>query len=113
MKKIILTLMCLILISCTNGSCDFRNISWKRESDCDTETIEFRLDGSFSYFCGCGNPVNDSDLCDSYTYDEKTNTIYLNYEQTTEDSIPIIKIISCTDKKLKLDFNGEIRTFHR
>ena len=40
-----------------------------------TESINFREDGGFSYHCGCGSPVEDYDLFDSYTYDSKNNVI--------------------------------------
>jgi hypothetical protein len=40
-----------------------------------TESINFREDGGFSYHCGCGSPVEDYDLFDSYTYDSENNVI--------------------------------------
>ncbi len=40
-----------------------------------TESISFREDGGFSFSCGCGSPVEDYDLFDSYKYDSKNNVI--------------------------------------
>ena len=50
----------------------FTDIDWCRETEIDVEHICFSSDGSFSYYSGCGNPANDSDLCEGYTYDDET-----------------------------------------
>ena len=91
----------------------FVNISWTRDAEHDTETIRFGDDGSFSYSCGCGNPVNDSDLCEGYTYDDTTKTIRLNCVETTDETVTTIKIVKCDKNSLHLDFNGEIRVFEK
>ena len=89
----------------------FVNTSWTRDAEHDAETIRFGEDGSFSYSCGCGNPVNDSDLCEGYTYDDATKTITLNCIETTDEMVTIIKIVKCDENSLHLDFDGEIRIF--
>ena len=89
----------------------FVNTAWMREGEHDVETIRFGDDGSFSYSCACGNPVNDADLCEGYTYDSDTKTITLECIETTDDMVTVIKIAKCDEKELKLDFNGEIRIF--
>lgn len=89
----------------------FADFSWTREAENDTETIRFYSDGRYSYYCACGNPVNDSDLNRGYTYDDETKTITISYFETTEETIPEIKLEKCTDDILKLNFNGEIREF--
>ena len=89
----------------------FTDISWTRDAEQDIETIRFGSDGDFSYFCVCGNPVNDSDLCEGYTYDEATKTITLNCIETTDEMIDVIRIEKCDEKELHLDFDGEIRVF--
>ena len=94
-------------------SSSFVNISWTREGEHDTETIRFGEDGSFSYYCGCGNPVNDSDLCEGYTYDDATKTITFNCIETTDEMITEIKVVKCDENSLHLDFNGEIRIFEK
>ena len=89
----------------------FTDITWTRETEADIEYIRFSADGSFSYYCACGNPVNDSDLCEGYTYDNKTKTIKLNCIQTTESMVTTIIIINYDENSIELDFNGDIRTF--
>ena len=83
---------------------------WSRQTESDTEYISFSEDGKFSYYCACGNPVDDYDLCDTYTYDKETNKITLNCDSA--DIIDEIKIIKSTEYELVLDFNGETREFH-
>ena len=91
----------------------FVNISWTRDAEHDTETIRFGEDGSFTYYCGCGNPVNDSDLCEGYTYDDATKTITLNCIEITEEMVTKIKIVKCDENSLLLDFNGEMKIFEK
>ena len=89
----------------------FTDKAFTRKAEHDTETIWFGSDGSFTYSCGCGNPVNDSDLSEGYTYDDKTKTITINYMETTDETVSQIKIESYDDKSITLDFDGEIREF--
>ena len=91
----------------------FTDVSWTRDAGNDIETIRFSSDGKFTYYCSCGNPVNDSDLCESFTYNEETKEITLDCFEETEDTITTIKIVSSTDATLELDFNGEIRKFEK
>ncbi|MGN1370662.1 MAG: hypothetical protein ACI4XM_00065 [Candidatus Coprovivens sp.] len=83
---------------------------WSRQIEGDTEYISFSKDGNFSYFCACGNSVDDYDLCDTYTYDKKTNKITLNCDSS--DIIDKITIVKSTEYELVLEFNGETREFH-
>ena len=91
----------------------FTDVSWTRNAPNDIETIRFGADGSFSYYCACGNPVNDSDLCEGYTYDDKTKTITLNCIETTDEMVTVITIEKYNDEELHLNFDGEIRIFTR
>ena len=91
----------------------FTDVIWTRDSENDIETIIFKSDGSYSYSCSCGNSVNDSDLCESYEYNEETNEIELDCFETTEETITNIKIVEMSEDILKLDFNGEIRKFKK
>ncbi len=125
MKKIIIILMLvgLFLTGCGDkkevqkqndySKFTFSDVSWTRDGENDIETIRFSSDGKFTYYCSCGNPVNDSDLCESYTYNEETKEITLDCLEETEDTITTIKIVSSTDATLELDFNGEIRKFEK
>ena len=89
----------------------FTDTSWTRDAEHDIETIRFGSDGSFVYYCACGNPVNDSDLNDGYTYDNETGTITVKYFETTEETVSEIKIEAYDEGYIKLNFNGEIREF--
>ena len=122
-RQIILTFVTAVLLlsfsSCTNAdtkSVDyskypFTDISWERKAKHDLETIRFGSDGSFAYWCACGNSVNDSDLSDGYSYDDKTKTITIRYFETTDETVSKIKIEMCDGKTIKLNFDGEIREF--
>ena len=91
----------------------FTDVTWTRDGGDDIETIKFKSDKSFSYYCACGNPVNDSDLCETYTYNEETKEIKLDCFETTEETVTNIKIVEVSEDTLELDFNGEIRKFEK
>ena len=91
----------------------FTDVSWTRDAENDIETIVFKSNGRFTYYCACGNPVNDSDLCESYTYNDDTKEITLNCFEETEETIKTIKIVNSTETTLELDFKGEIRKFEK
>ena len=121
MKKIIIIMLfaTIFLTGCSKEQTKqvdyseylFTNKNWTRDSGYDIETIKFKSDGSFTYYCSCGNPVNDSDMCETYTYNDKTKEIKLDCFETTEETITTIKIKEVTNETLELDFNGEIRKF--
>ena len=125
MKKniIILMLVGLFLTGCGNtkekiqekdySEYLFSNVVWTRDGGNDIETLIFKSDGSFIYYCACGNPVNDSDLCESYTYNDETKEIKFECFETTEEMVTNIKIVEISEDVLKLDFNGEIRKFEK
>ena len=89
----------------------FTDTVWTRKAEYDIETIKFSSNGSFAYSCACGNPVNDSDLNEGYTYDDETKTITIKYIETTEETVSTIRIESCDNESIKLSFDGEIREF--
>lgn len=132
MKKhnlILLVLCCIVaccLVGCTPKSnvddtenaqnesdysgYNFVSVQWIRDTECD-EMLCFLPNGEFRYSCACGNPVNDADVVESYSYDDTTKMFTLNCYEEIEDMITEIKLISCDGKVLELDFDGEIRTF--
>lgn len=124
-KSIYLFIVIFILVSlftgCANNDTNnqienytefsFADISWKRNAENDVETIRFGADGSFSYSCSCGNPVNDADLCEGYSYNDATKTITLKFIEETEDAVSTIEILKCDEKELHLDFDGDLRIF--
>jgi len=122
MKKIIAILLLLIfLIGCEKnnvkqvdyGEYLFTDVSWTRDTEHDIETLRFNSDGRFTYYCACGNPVNDSDLCDGYTYNDENKEIKLECFEITEEMVTNIKIVEMSEDVLELDFNGEIRKFEK
>lgn len=125
MKRYFIILMFLVLLLTGCGDSkektqkkdyseySFTDVSWTRDEGNDIETIVFKSDGKFTYYCSCGNPVNDSDLCESYTYNEDTKEITLDYIEETEEAVTTIKIVKETETTLELDFDGEIRKFEK
>ena len=118
MKKFISVLAVLLVVGCLFSGCsknknndkaDFIDVQWTRSTEADTEFLRFSQDGSFSYYCGCGNPVDDSDLCEGYSYNEKNKTITLDFA----DSKTKINVKEATADRLVLDFGGEERIFER
>jgi hypothetical protein len=91
----------------------FTDVIWTRDSENDIETIIFKSDGRFSYYCSCGNSINDSDLCESYVYNDVTKEIKFDCFEKTEDTITTIKVVNSTETTLELDFNGEVRKFEK
>ena len=125
MKKIIIILMLVgILVTGCKDTKEktqkkdyseylFTDVSWTRDAENDIETIVFKSDGQFTYYCSCGNPVNDSDLCESYTYNDDTKEITLDCFEETEETITTIKVVNSTETVLELDFDGEVRKFEK
>ena len=123
MKKniIILMLVVLIITGCKDtkeakkdySKYSFSDIVWTRAAENDIETIIFKSDGRFTYYCSCGNPVNDSDLCEGYVYNDETKEIKLDCFETTEEMVTNIKILESSEDILELDFNGDIRRFEK
>ena len=122
MKKCIavLLLACLILgvfVGCGEkekaAECPFGEIRWTRETENDTEFLRFADDGSYHYYCGCGNPVDDSDLCDGYSYDPDTKTVRLRYCEDFPGAITEIVVKEFSGDRLVLDYQGDIRTFEK
>ena len=123
MKKtiIILLLGILFLTGCEDKKEEkidyseyaFSDVTWTRDAENDIETLRLKSDGSFAYYCSCGNPVNDSDMCESYTYDDKTKEIKFDCFETTDEMVATVKVVKVTEDTLELDFDGEIRTFEK
>ncbi len=90
---------------------EFADVSWTRQGDCDIETLRFKSDGGFQYWCACGNPVNDADVVESYTYDDATKIFTLHCLEELDDMVTQIELIRCDGDTLELDFDGEVRIF--
>ena len=89
----------------------FSDVRWTRDGGNDIETLILKSNGSFSYYCSCGNPVNDSDLCVRDTYNDETKEIKFDCFETTDEMVTSIKVVEMSENILELDFNGEIRKF--
>ena len=123
MKKVIviLCLAVLFLTGCNEkketkidySEFAFTGVTWTRDAENDEETLRLNADGSFTYYCACGNSVNDSDLCDSYTYNDETKVIKFDCFETTDEMVTEVKVVKVTDDTLELDFDGEVRTFEK
>lgn len=122
-KRIMAVVLCLILamslVGCGNKEksgentydAEFMGVQWIRKVGKDVEYLRFMTDGTFSYYCACGNPVKDSDLIESYCYDKKHQTITLNAIETTDSMVTKIKILEFDNEHLELDFDGDVREF--
>lgn len=128
LKLILLcSLITLLLVGCKSGAkkdsaenssndvdysmYNFAEVQWTRDAECDVETLSFLANGEFRYSCACGNPVNDSDVVESYSYDDTTKMFTLICCEEVDGMITNIQLISCDGEKLELDFNGEVRVF--
>lgn len=127
-KMVVIWLMTIALLlgmaGCTGGDSPettgdqgfvapgFADKKWTRDTETCIETICFRSNGSCSYYCACGSPVNDDDLCEGYRYDARSQTIYLEFIETTEETITQITVESFDEQTLVLNFNGDLRTFY-
>ena len=109
-KKVITVILTIGVLFLTG--CEEKKKTEKNYSEYSFTGVNWVRDG-FIYYCSCGNPVNDSDLCETYTYNEDTKEIKLDCFETTEDTITLIKVVSLTDTTLELDFNGELRRFEK
>ena len=119
-KKILISLLffivCIFITGCyfnQENSSDYSEFDfvgrWKRKGTGDTEYLGLSSDGGFAYYCSCGSPVDSYDLCEEYTYNEKTNTLKIKCTTWNEN----VKIISSDKDTLKLNFDGQIRIFTR
>lgn len=93
-----------------NGIQNVIDVRWTRDTECD-EVLCFLADGRFRYSCSCGNPVNDADVVESYSYDETTRIFTLHCYEEIEGMVTEITLVHCDGASLELDFDGEIRTF--
>ena len=116
-KEIVAIVLCLIitvaLAGCGKETYDaaFIGVQWTRTTEFDTEYLSFSSDGSFSYYCACGVHQNDSDLIESYSYDEEKQLITFDTVGNTESMVTKVKVVEYDSEHLKLDFDGDIREF--
>ena len=122
MKKIFLISLITILLTsmaaCQNTNDEpvddyapFAEAEWEfyNEKTGEEDIIYFEEDGSFSYHCACGEPIGDSDVYDSYRYDEEQLliTLYNDYDDSEKE----IRLIFYNAIHLLLEIDGVIRDF--
>jgi flagellar basal body-associated protein FliL len=95
-----------------NSNDPLKGTSWTRTTEVDSEYINFYDNGNFSYYYGVGNPVDNSDLCETYQYNEKDKLITLNCNSIISVN-DRIKVDSIDDKKIVLIFGNEKRIFEK
>ena len=99
---LLIIVICLLTLSLLpkNDKLPFEGVRWVRHAN-DTEMLTFHEDGTYGYACSCGSPVDNSDICENYTYNDKTKTITLYcYDGKTEK----IEIIKYDEDELTLKF---------
>ncbi|MDO4492024.1 MAG: hypothetical protein Q4B85_13250 [Lachnospiraceae bacterium] len=84
--------------------------SWVYHNEICDETIVFGKDGSFAYYCGCGEPVGNSDLYDSYEYDSKKKEIVLKADDSLNSS-ECIKVLRIEKMRIILEIGGTEKEF--
>lgn len=85
--------------------------SWKYEDMICTQSMRFSEDGEFIYSEACGNPVGDSEVYDSYSYNEETGVITLH---GCETGIPNkeMQVLRYDERSLMLKMEDGIREFY-
>lgn len=106
MKRIFTIIMIgILLVGCAKT--DFlTEHDWVHYDTTCIETIYFGKDGHFAYYSDEGNPVNDSDLYDQYSYDSKSKKIHL--KPTGDMSIQVLRY---EKSRLLLNIDGDIKEF--
>ena len=114
MKKVTILIMVLFLLSGCKSKNDIKintntNIFGTWINKFETEKIYFGEDFHFSYYGNEGNPIDDYDLCESYSIDN--NIIILNCDNSKINDTFIINNIK--DDFLILEINKECIIFNR
>lgn len=76
----------------------------------DTEYFCMNKDMTFSFWCACGNPVDDSDLYDKFKYDEESGVIKIY-----NSKLPFVgkeyRLVLYGKNFIVLDINGTLKEF--
>lgn len=106
MKRIFTIIMIgILLVGCAKTD-SLTEHDWVHYDTTCIETIYFGKDGHFAYYSDEGNPVNDSDLYDQYSYDSKSKKIHL--KPTGDMSIQVLRY---EKSRLLLNIDGDIKEF--
>lgn len=98
-------LLAAVLSGCAKTPEYLTSNDWIFCTDCN-ETIHFGSGGEFSYYCACGSPVGDSDLYDSYSFDENTGEVRLKPEGES------FTVLRHDENRLLIDFGDRVKEFY-
>ena len=82
---------------------------WECETDVCTYMLYLDEDGTFSNYCGCGEPVGDADIVEFYVYDAESGKIYLYDSDEKYISKGKIKVLS--EDEIEVSLFGEKCTY--
>lgn len=110
MNKIMIIICIIFLFGCESNEKEASIFhAWERSENGYDELLNLNKDGSFSYYWpDAGELIDDSDLCESFTYDEENNLIILNCSDEKRN----IKIVSLKSDKLVLEYQDKQKIFH-
>ena len=79
---------------------------WEYEAESCTYILGMGANGAFINYCTCGEPVGNSDLTETFIYDDETSSVYL-YDN---DGKCIVKgtVKKLNDTSLTLDLFGKV-----
>jgi len=110
---ILFGLLAISIVACSKEkpSYGFEDKEWifYDEVTAEHEKMILGSDGSYSYYCDCGEPVGNSDSYDQYEYNPESGMITLSngYDDLTAE----IEVMDYNEYHLLLKIDGEIRDF--
>jgi len=90
---------------------EFTDKEWMFYDEVTAEHFNLFLgsDGTFCYYCDCGEPVGDSDVYDKYEYDSESRIITLS--NSYDDETKEIEVIDYNEYHLMVKIDGEFKDF--
>ena len=122
--KRLFSLLVLICVACCFAGCSDETIkqkpsetfdmmvgSWEYDFEDCAYSLRFEENGEFSNSCACGSPVGDSDLVETFVYDDSTKNIYLYGPD--KELVSTGKLESVDDTTITVTLFGEKCTYTR
>lgn len=124
-KRLVIIICCILLCGCQNTTKQQTDKKEENFSEYDLlvkgywshydpiigemENMTLTKKGEFIYCCSCGEPINDSDLYDTYSYEEPGKiTLRSSDDQYSEE----IDILSIDDMMLLIKMEDDIIEFY-
>lgn len=85
---------------------------WEYNTLSCTEVLVFDKEGTFSYYETCGNPVGDSDMYETYSYDKEKQVITVHSSDDSLEDMEI-EVLRYVKDSLLVRINGSIKEFER